>query len=151
MRWTEKQLAEHLERTGAAGAKNRVDVSNPPFRPVDMLLDLPAPISVNRMRRVDWKARKNALSWREMADKFLEAAMTRGEVQRARLARYELQITLSEQHCRIDADNGLKLLIDYLRYAEIVLDDSKKNLRRIVVEWGHAPAGCRVLIKPMEG
>ncbi|TAL43806.1 MAG: hypothetical protein EPN91_05475 [Salinibacterium sp.] len=116
-----------------------------------MLLDLPAPISVNRMRRVDWKARKNALSWREMADKFLEAAMTRGEVQRARLARYELQITLSEQHCRIDADNGLKLLIDYLRYAEIVLDDSKKNLRRIVVEWGHAPAGCRVLIKPMEG
>lgn len=33
MRWTEDQLADHLGRTGIPGASQRVDVSNPPFKP----------------------------------------------------------------------------------------------------------------------
>ena len=98
MRWTEDQLAEHLRKRGVPGAANKADVSNPPFALVDMALDLPAPISVNESRRINWKARKKAMLWMEMADKFLEVAIARGEVQTAKLARYELHITLSEHH-----------------------------------------------------
>src|ERR1043166_90492 len=31
MRWTEQQLADHLERRGVAGSPRPVDTSNPPF------------------------------------------------------------------------------------------------------------------------
>lgn len=31
MRWSEEQLAEHLQRRGVPGAAKRVDTSNPPF------------------------------------------------------------------------------------------------------------------------
>ncbi len=33
MRWTEEQLAAHLERTGTPGRQNAIDTSAPPFKP----------------------------------------------------------------------------------------------------------------------
>jgi hypothetical protein len=63
--------------------------------------------------------------------------------------RYELHITLSEEHVKIDADNGLKLIIDFLRQREITANDGKKQMRKLTVEWGHAPAGVRVVVKPL--
>jgi hypothetical protein len=33
MRWSEKQLTEHLDRTGVRAQSPRVDVSRPPFKP----------------------------------------------------------------------------------------------------------------------
>jgi Holliday junction resolvase RusA-like endonuclease len=62
--------------------------------------------------------------------------------------RFELLIILSENHTRIDLDNGLKALIDYLRKIELIEDDSPKHMRRLVVEFGLAPFGCRVTVKP---
>jgi Holliday junction resolvase RusA-like endonuclease len=65
------------------------------------------------------------------------------------LGKFELHITMSEQHCRLDLDNGLKCLIDYLRRIELITNDSPKYLRRLVVEWCHpavAPQGVRVTI-----
>jgi Holliday junction resolvase RusA-like endonuclease len=57
---------------------------------------------------------------------------------------------LSEHHTKIDLDNGLKALIDYLRRIELIEDDSHKHMRRLVVEWGIAPMGCRVTVRPCE-
>lgn len=149
MRWSEEQLAEHLEKRGIRGAPNRTDVSQPPFALTQMTLDLPAPISVNRSRRIDWKAHKKVQAWQEMADRFLEVAIARGEVQTAQVASYELHIVLSEDHCRTDIDNGLKLVIDYLRHRGITSDDGKKQLRRLLVEWGNAPAGVKIIVRPL--
>lgn len=114
-----------------------------------MILDLPPPVSVNETRRVNWAAQKKVSAWIDQADRYLLAAKARREVRLERIPRYELIIILSEDHVDIDADNGVKLLIDYLRHREIVADDGKKNLRRFSVEWGHAPAGVRIKIHPL--
>jgi hypothetical protein len=118
---------------------------------VSITLDLPPPISVNDTRRVDWKGHRKAKEWMKEADKFLLVAKSRKEVRFDRIPRYELLITLSEDHCAVEVDNSLKTMIDYLRYRDIVEDDGKANIRKLTVEWGHAPAGARVVITPIEG
>ena len=122
-----------------------------PFHaPPDIVLHLPPPVSVNKSRKVDWKGQQKVKDWLRLADQFLTVAKTRREVRFERLKRYEVHITLSEDHCATDADNGLKLLIDYLRSRDITAGDGPKQLRKIVVEWGFAPAGVRVVVKPLE-
>lgn len=132
----------------------RPDVSNRPFalpnrELITTVLDLPAPPSVNRTRRVDWSAQKQTATWKRTADAFMLQRNARGAKLQKITGRYELLIALSEEHSRIDLDNGIKALIDYLRRIELVVDDSPKYLRRLVVEWCHpavAPEGCRVTI-----
>lgn len=116
----------------------------------DIVLHLPAPVSVNKSRRVDWKGQQQVKDWVRLADQFLTVAKSRKEVRFDRLSRYELHVTLSETHCRTDADNGLKLLIDYLRSRDITADDGPQQLRKLVVEWGYAPAGVLLRVKPLE-
>jgi Holliday junction resolvase RusA-like endonuclease len=150
MRWTEKDLAAHLERTGVRGAPNKANTSKPPFAlPDEVVLDLPPPMSVNRSRRIDWRSQAKLQAWKEHADKFVLAAKSRGELKFERIPKFSIEIVLSEDHCKIDADNGLKCIIDYLRRVDIIANDAKKNMRRIVVDWGHAPAGVRVTVRPL--
>lgn len=121
-----------------------------PFHcPADIVLDLPIPVSVNRSRRIDWNGHQKVKDWVRIADQFLMVAKAAKQVRFDRLPRYELHITLSEDHCKIDADNGLKLVIDYLRHRDITADDGPQQMRRLVVEWGFASAGIRVVIKPL--
>ena len=128
------------------------DFADPPFAvPTDIVLDLPPPVSVNRSRKIDWRGHKKVAAWKDQADRFLLIAKARKEVRFDKIPRFEIVVVLSEDHVDADADNILKLLIDYLRHCDIVADDAKHNMRRIVVEWGHAPAGCRVIVRPMEG
>lgn len=124
--------------------------ADPPFAcPPDMVLDLPAPPSVNRTRRVDWSARRGVQAWHNVANAYVLAAKGRqvNPLKLAKVARFELLIILSEHHTKIDLDNGLKALIDYLRKIELIEDDSPKHMRRLVVEFGIAPMGCRVHVK----
>jgi hypothetical protein len=37
----------------------------------------------------------------------------------------------------------------YARRIELVRDDSPRYLRRLVVEWGEVPTGCRVTLTPI--
>lgn len=114
-----------------------------------IVLDLPRPISVNKLRRINWREHKRAKSWCDQADRFLMVAKANKQVSFDRIPRFELHILLSEDHVNVDADNGLKILIDYLRHRDIVENDSKAHMRKLTVEWGHAPAGVRVTITPM--
>jgi hypothetical protein len=116
----------------------------------DIVLDLPVPISVNSLRRINWREHSRAARWKEVADGYLLVAKARKEnpVRILLLERFEIWITLSEDKCILDADNAVKLLIDYLRYRDIIKDDGPKFMRRLVVEWGDAPTGCRVTVKP---
>lgn len=118
--------------------------------PPEIVLDLPAPPSVNRTRKIDWKGKRQLIAWGNVADGYVLAAKGRtiSPLRLVKVPRFELLVTMSELHTRIDLDNGLKALIDYLRRIELIEDDSPKHMRRLVVEWGRAPFGCRVTVRP---
>lgn len=122
-----------------------------PFHcPPDVVLDLPVPISVNKLRRINWRAQKRAAIWRDMADRHLLLAKTRKEnpVKLNSIPRFEIEIVLDETKVFIDCDNTAKLLIDYLRYRNVILDDGPKHMRKLTVLWGEAPEGVRVTVRP---
>jgi Holliday junction resolvase RusA-like endonuclease len=112
-----------------------------------LTLDLPVPPSVNRTRAVNWSALMQSKNWAREADAMV-MAQKRGVF--PTYHRFELLITISEQHTRIDLDNGLKIMIDYLRRIEVICDDAQANLRRLVVQWGEAPLGVRVTITQVQ-
>lgn len=126
------------------------DTIDAPFAvPPVIVLDLPAPPSVNKLRKIDWMSRGYARKWRAAADKYVLAAKVRtvDPIRLRRIKRFELLIVLSERHTRVDLDNCLKCLIDYLRYIELIENDAQCNMRRLIVEWGDAPEGCRVHVR----
>lgn len=127
-----------------------IDTSDAPFAvPPVIVLDLPAPPSVNRTRKVDWSMGRKYKGWTKRADKLVLASRGRTRDPQARriVGQYELAITMSENHTGIDLDNGIKALVDYLRRIEVVQDDSPKFFRRLTVEWGAAIEGCRVVVR----
>lgn len=127
-------------------------MSDPPFAvPPDVILDLPAPPSVNRTRKIDWKGKSQLKAWGNVADGYVLAAKGRqiSPLKLRRIKKFDLHVVMSEHHTRIDLDNGLKALIDYLRRIDLIEDDGPKHMRRLVVEWGRAPHGCRVTVKEL--
>lgn len=113
-------------------------------RGVRSVLHLPFPLWVNKTRRVDWRNAHKARRWVQQADQLV---MTQKPLVRLTGA-FEIEVLLDEHHGELDPDNGLKILIDYLRRIEIIVDDSKRYFRRLVVEWGDAPHGCKVTVIP---
>lgn len=113
-------------------------------------IDLPPPLSVNVTRRIDWSARKSLARWTDLADRMILAAKRRAEnpLKLEPRKRFELVVTINEEMSKMDLDNGLKLIIDYLHRIELIEDDSPRHLRRIAVQWGQAPMGTRVEILP---
>lgn len=125
-----------------------VDTSDRPFGlPIDVVLDLPVPPSVNRTRKVDFASQRIVNEWKQAADSLVMAMRKPGDRRRLR-GRFELLVTMSDVHTRADLDNGLKSLIDYLRRIEVIENDSPKFFRKLTVEWGDAPHGCRITVRP---
>ena len=116
---------------------------------IPVVLDLPVPPSVNRARKINWgkDGYRAVRGWHEKADALLLAVKYRPlffEV-------FELHITMHERKRAPDLDNILKVLIDYLKRIEAIADDAPANMRRLVVEWGEAPEGVRVHVRPWRG
>lgn len=115
---------------------------------MDITLDLPAPLSVNLTRRVNYAALPKIAAWRKEAEQlFLLSKRTIGD--RKIVGRFEAIVTLSEK-CRLDADNGLKGLIDFARHCGLIEDDSPKYLRKLTVKFGDAPHGAKLVLRPCE-
>lgn len=108
-----------------------------------IMLDLPPPPSVNKMRRYDWRNRATHKAWHDLADKHM-LCQKRPEPIRGP---YEVHIVMSPS-VKLDLDNGIKCLLDFLHRIELVQGDSQKYLRRLTVEWGEAPEGCRIMVAP---
>ncbi len=125
------------------------DVSDRPFAlPADIVLDVPVPPSVNKTRRVDPAAAREVEEWKRQADMLLMASgQFRAATRAGPVDRFELTIILSEKKCRLDCDNPVKSAVDYLRRLELIKNDDKRYMRRLVVEWGEAPAGCRLVLR----
>lgn len=130
------------------------DVSDRPFalpnrELITTVVDLPPPPSVNETRKINWHAAKKLERWKKSADKLVLAAKSRS-VNPLGLkkvpGRFELRVVVSEHHTNMDLDNALKNIIDFLCRIELITDDGPKYMRRLIVEWGLAPEGCRVTI-----
>jgi len=52
---------------------------------------------------------------------------------------------------KIDLDNPVKCLLDYLVRLGVIVDDGPAFVQRIVLEWGDAPEGVRLILAPLEG
>jgi hypothetical protein len=97
------------------------------------------------MRKIDWEGGRVARLWRDRADPIvLWNRSVRKEQPRRIIGRFEILLTISEAHTAIDLDNGIKVLIDYLRRIQAIEDDSPKFFRKLTVEFGEAPraAAC---------
>jgi hypothetical protein len=116
----------------------------------DIVLDLPPPISVNKLRRVDWANQKAVQKWRDHANGLLLLAKRRktDPLRFRTIERFELGIVLNESMVGTDADNTAKILIDYLCTIGLIIDDAPKHMRKVTIEWGEAPEGCRVTVRP---
>lgn len=122
--------------------------SDAPFHcPPDTVLDIPVPPSVNRTRKIDYASIARINAWKQAADAALWASGQFKAAQK-RINRFELHVLLDEQKCRLDQDNGLKIMVDYLRRLEIIVDDNKKHWRKTTIEWGSAPEGIRLTVRP---
>jgi hypothetical protein len=138
--------------TAGCVMRNLPSYTDPPFAcPPDIVIDLPVPPSVNKLRKADWAAFQLGREWIRAADAYVFAAKCRHDnpLKLARIPRYELVVVIDEHQTGMDLDNGLKALIDYLVRVQVLENDAKKNLRKLTVEWGHAPHGVRVIVKPM--
>jgi Holliday junction resolvase RusA-like endonuclease len=112
-----------------------------------IVLDLPQPLSVNRTRRIDWSMHAKTKAWLRQAD--AQFLLQKRNIGAPITGRFELTITLPDGS-RADLDNCCKLAIDTLRRFRLVPDDSPKFMRRVVIEFGDAPTGCRVTIRSLD-
>lgn len=125
--------------------------ADPPFAvPPCMVIDLPAPPSVNKTRKINWAAVRDVKAWINVANAYVLAAKGRrnSPLRLMKVPKFELLIVFPETS-KLDLDNGLKIVIDYLRKIEAIKDDSPKHMRRLVVEFGNAPLGVRVTVKEL--
>ncbi|MDE2096828.1 MAG: hypothetical protein KGL39_06235 [Patescibacteria group bacterium] len=112
----------------------------------EFTLCLPLAPSVNRTRKINWANYRKVEKWKEEALKSLLVAWSGGKRPKPMLGKYEVHITLAET-TRIDGDNAIKSVIDLVRALNLVVDDSPKYLRRIVVDFGEIECGCRVVVR----
>lgn len=126
-----------------------ISVIDRPFAPpLEAVLDIPVPPSVNDTRKIDRASLRKVDRWKTQADRVLMASGQYREAKRnAMPGPFELTITLCEAKCALDADNPIKAAIDYLRRIELIRDDAPRYMRRLVIEWGHAPRGCRLHLR----
>ena len=136
---------EHMKLNAAPLMTDR------PFgAPLDIELDLPPPLSVNRTRKLNRAALRDIDRWTKQADALVTSAWTGGRRPKQALQQFEAIIILDEQMNRLDGDNGVKLLIDYARRLGLIADDSKKYMRELRVMWGNAPHGCKLILRARE-
>lgn len=116
---------------------------------MDITLDLPPPISVNKLRRIDWANQRAVRKWRDEANGHVLIAKRHptAPLRLQTIDRFELGIVLNETRVKTDADNCAKILIDYLCTIGLIIDDAPKHMRKVTIEWGEAPEGCRVTVR----
>lgn len=123
----------------------------PPDDPVigGIIIDLPTPPSVNRIWRAN-RAGPNKVSispeyraWKKHAD---QTALATGQFRGLKTISgpFEARIILRRQPG--DLDNRHKGILDWLQSRGVIADD--KYCEKLTLEWGDAPHGCRVTVRP---
>jgi hypothetical protein len=107
------------------------------------VLDIPRPPSVNRFKKMLGNKSPIVVRWQRQADGYLTLRKPYPRIKGA----YELLVKFPiDEFTLFDGQNCVKALSDWLQRVEIIENDRYE--RRLVVEWGEAPVGCRVRIRP---
>lgn len=113
-----------------------------------LTVDLPLPISVNRIWRAN-KAGKKRVSispeyanWKRHADMLV---MSMGALRGVRRIHGKFEARIVIQRTPGDLDNRIKGVLDWAQSRELIDDD--KFCERITAEWGEAPTGCRLTLR----
>jgi len=110
------------------------------------VLDIPRPPSVNRFIGKLGNKSSCVVKWRARADQHLRAA---GKYPRI-IGPYEIVVTFPLFRFGVfDAENCIKALSDWLQSREIIKND--RHAARMELNWGAAPEGCRVCVRPWRG
>lgn len=115
-------------------------------RQSECTLDVPVPPSTNKIRRIDWANHRKHQEWRDDAGWALKfSGQWRRRLQG--LKRYTLEIILDESQVATDPDNVAKSCSDLLKTIGVIVDDGPKNARQILIRWGEAPRGIRLIVR----
>lgn len=125
---------------------NLPSYADPPFAcPPDIVLDLPAPPSVNRL----WRVSKSSViksdvykRWTKTADGML---LELGQLKGVKPIRGRFTALIVVKRSNKDLDNHSKAVLDFLQSRNFIVDD--KLCEEITLRWGDAPTGCRVTVK----
>jgi len=110
-------------------------------------IPLPPPISVNMLRKLDRSSLPLLQAWCDHADGLVYEAG--GVRQLGRIdGPYEAHITY-DRRLALDIDNGIKTILDYAVRLGVVNDDGPKYLKRLIVEHGEVPHGCRLELRAL--
>jgi Holliday junction resolvase RusA-like endonuclease len=120
---------------------------------IEIVLDLPFPPSVNHIwRKGGGKMFRSAryLRWISNADMAVMAA--KQYPRRKITGPFAAHILLSEAAGQGDADNRIKVCLDWLQSRDIVLNDRDcRDVRATWVSAELAPKGCRVTVRSLHG
>lgn len=108
-------------------------------------IDLPPPISVNKTRKIDWRNKRKYDAWVTSAGMAIMVAGGMRKITKMP-GQFELHITL-DNSVKMDADNAIKAVADFLKRMRIIVDDSPKYMRRVTIEFGEAQSGMRVKLR----
>ena len=116
-----------------------------------LVLDLPPPISANRI----WTVRGKGIGRTKAYDAYLKAASWEAKIQaksRRMLCPYRISIALApiEGRTRHDLDNGIKATSDALVMAGIINDAQCEVLEARWVPRSELATGCRVTLVAMD-
>lgn len=123
-----------------------------PFHaPPDVVIDLPPPVSVNRIWRANKAGKKRVsispeyASWKRSADNL---ALATGSFRGLKRINGKFEALIVLKRCRGDLDNRAKGVLDWLQSRGVIEDD--KYCECLTIKWGEAPAGARVTVRPCE-
>jgi Holliday junction resolvase RusA-like endonuclease len=115
----------------------------------EIAIDLPFPVSTNRIWRRAAKGirvSEEYRTWKESADRFV--TYTGSWKHATKIAgRFTAEIVLdsNERRRAKDLDNYVKVILDWCQSRELIRNDS--DCERLLVEWGDAPHGCRLMLR----
>ncbi len=124
-----------------------------PADSIEIVLDLPFPPSVNHIwRRTKQRVYRSAKYLRWMTNCDMAVMAAKQYPRRKITGKFEAHILLNEQSGHGDADNRIKVVLDWLQSRDIVAEDKHcRDVRATWVDHDRAPKGCRVTLRSLHG
>lgn len=124
-------------------------IADAPFHcPPEIVIDLPPPVSVNRIWRANKAGKKRVsispeyASWKKAADNL---AMATGSFRGIKPIRGKFEASIVLKRRPGDLDNFCKGIFDWLQSRAVIEND--KYCERLTMQWGDAPTGARVTVR----
>lgn len=123
-----------------------------PFHaPADIVIDLPPPVSTNRLwligkgdrTRLSLSKSRAYARWIKCADDML---LEFGQLRGVRTITGNFTALIVVKRSNLDLDNNAKGVLDFLQSRNFIVND--KYCEELTLRWGDAPTGCRVTVRP---